>query len=258
LGSALASPRDEPLNPELAEAHSSLGLIQLYYDWDFPEAERSLRRAFEINPNYATAYHWYSVLLMLDGRLDESMVYMRRAEELEPLWPNVKRALGSLYFRQREYAKAIEKCREALDLDPNLVSAQVCLTRSYEQKGLYQEAIAELQKVKEIATRQAEFTAMTARAAVLAGRNSEAKQLVKDLEDFSVKSHVPAYHLALAYAGLGDKEATLSWLEKALAERSVQILGLSGDPRFDLLHEDARFEALVRKLPALDRSEPVG
>lgn len=100
------------------------------------------------------------------------MVYIRRAEELEPLWPNVKRAVGDVHYRKGDYDQAIEKCREAADLDSSLEGAYICLGRSYEKKGRYQEAIGAFQQARQVSTRHAQITAMIARASALVCRPS--------------------------------------------------------------------------------------
>ncbi len=239
------------IDPALAEAHSSLGLVQMFYDWNFSLAERSFLRALEINPQYATAYQRYSLLLMLSGQLDKALVYIGRAEDLEPLSPDVKRAQGDIYYRKGDYDQAIEKCREAVDLDSVLDSAFMCLGRCYEMKGMYQEAIAAFHKARAGSTRHALITAMIMRTLALAGKNDEARKLLNEFQKPSAGSYVPAYYMALAHAGFGDKDSTMAWLDKAFGERSVWIVGLSGDPRFDLLRKDARFTALIHKFPAL-------
>lgn len=238
------------IDRDLPEAHASLGRAQLFDDWDFAAAEKSFRRALEIDPQYATAYQWYAVLLMLANRSDEALAYMRRAEELEPLHPNIKRAAGDLQYRRGDYDAAIQKCREAVELDSRFDSAYICLGRSYELKGDYAQARRMLANGRAISNRQDLFVSLEAHLEGVAGKPETARKLLEELRTRSRTAYVSPYYFAVASAGLGEKQQAVQYLQKALAERSVWIIGLATDVRFNFLRGDPRFEAILRNLPS--------
>jgi serine/threonine-protein kinase len=242
------------IDSELPEAHASLGRASIFDDWDFAAAEKSLKRALEIDPQYATAYQWYSVLLMLANRNDEALQYMKRAEELEPLHPNIKRAAGDLHYRRGEYDEAIHKCREAIELDNRLDGAYICVGRSFEQKGDYRQALETFEKGSAVSKRQDLFLSLRAHTHGVAGNTAEAKRLVEELRVRAQRGYVSPYYFAVAHAGLRDREQTLTYLEKALAERSVWVIALATDLRFQFLQGDPRFAAITSKLPTLSRA----
>jgi TolB-like protein/Flp pilus assembly protein TadD len=238
------------IDQTLAEAHSSLAYVQMYYDWNLAEAERSLQRALQIDPQYLSAHQWLGVLRLLRGRFDEALLHLQRAEELDPLSPNVKRAVADVHYRRQDHERAIEKCREALDLDPNFASAYVVLGRSYQEQGRFAEALASFQQAREISPRKAQLTAMMAHTYARWGKEREARQLLGELQNEARKTYVPSFYLALVYTGLGQKNDAVQALEQALEERSVWIVGLGVDPRFEPLRGLPRFTALLRKLPS--------
>jgi Tfp pilus assembly protein PilF len=123
------------IDEHLAEAHNSLALVKLYYDWDFPAAEREFKRALELNPNYATAHQWYGEYLMVTGRFDESLAEMRRAQELDPLSPIINTAVGYAFWHARRYDQAIEQLRKTLEMEPNFLPALSYLGMAYEQQA---------------------------------------------------------------------------------------------------------------------------
>ncbi|HET9528846.1 MAG TPA: protein kinase, partial [Blastocatellia bacterium] len=130
----------------LAEAHTSLAFVMLYYDWDLLNAEREYKRAIEVNPKYALVHQWYSHLLMASGRTSEAISEARRAQELEPVSLSTNMNVGWQLYFARQYDEAIAACKKTLDLDPNFVQARWALGRAYVQKGIFNEAIEELQK----------------------------------------------------------------------------------------------------------------
>jgi serine/threonine-protein kinase len=236
------------IDPTLAEAHSSLGFIYLYQDWNLAEAEKGLRRALQLKPQSATANHWYAYLCMLTDRLDDAIEYAKVAEQLDPLSPNIKKGIADIYTRRREYDKAIEKCQEALDLDSSFVTAYSLLARAYEGKGMFREAIAALDKARELSHRK-EFDAAIARSYALWGKTDEGERLLQELRVQSNQSYIQPFYMALAYAAMANPDPAVDWLEKAYDERSPLILGLRGDTRFDKLRREPRFTALLKKIP---------
>ena len=125
------------LDDSLAEAHTSLAFVTLYYDRHWANAEREFRRAIELNPNYANGHHWYGEFLSLIGRHEEAIAESERARELDPLSNIINTWVGSRYFYAREYDKAIEQYRNAMEMDPGFVPVHLVLGEALEQKHMY-------------------------------------------------------------------------------------------------------------------------
>ncbi len=233
------------LDDSLAEAHTSLAFVSLYYDWDWAKADREFRRAIDVNPNYANAHHWYAEFLSLVGRHELAIAESERARELDPLSNIINTWVGSRYFFARQYDKAIEQYRNAVEMDPNFVPVHLVLGQAYEQKGMFQEAVAELERAVTLSGGSPVYIASLAHAYGSAGRRSQAQKLTDDLRKLSKQKYVSSYDVALALSGLGETAQALAWLEKAVEERSPRVAFLGVEPRFDKLRLEPRFHQLT-------------
>jgi eukaryotic-like serine/threonine-protein kinase len=245
-----AAMRALELDETLAEAHTSLARVLARYEWDWPGAEKEFKRAIDLNPRYATAHQWYGGYLEAMGRLNEALAERNLALELDPLSLVINFEVGlGLYFA-RSYDQAIEQFHKTLELDPNFVPPQGFLLAAYEQQGRYDEAIAE-SKIA-ISQKGSEWPmAMAALGHVyaLSGKKAEAQDVINQLEQLSAQEYVPAYSIALVYAGLGEKDQAFTWLEKAYEERGFAITqGFKRDPRWDSLRSDPRYANLLRRI----------
>jgi TolB-like protein/Tfp pilus assembly protein PilF/tRNA A-37 threonylcarbamoyl transferase component Bud32 len=235
------------LDETLAEAHVSLAIAKLLYDYDYPGAETELRRAIELNPNYAWAHLWYGWLLAQLERFEEAMAEVARAHELDPLSLNI-RIYGFLpvYFARR-YDEAAKQLQEIVLTDPNyyLVHAYVGLV--YEQQDKLSEAVAEFQRATAL-DNSPEPRAQLAHAYALAGRKFEARKLLAELMERAKHQYLSPYNIALIYVGLGDYPRALQSLENALEDRSEWCPFLKVDPRLDPLRSTPRFQNLLRRM----------
>jgi TolB-like protein/DNA-binding winged helix-turn-helix (wHTH) protein/Tfp pilus assembly protein PilF len=236
------------LDSTLAEPHTSLAYARLYYDWDWPEAEREFRRALEIDPNYATAHHWYSVYLTAMNRPDEAAAEIKRAQELDPLSLVINTDIGFELYYSRRHDEAIKQLRTTLEMNPKFPLAHLWLGRAYEEKGLYREALAEFKQVDATLPSWPVAIAAIGHVAGVAGQREEARQALNQLFSLSKQKYVTPYGVALVYAGLGEKEQAFEWLNKAYDERSHWLVWLKLDPRWDNLRPDPRFAKLVRRI----------
>jgi TolB-like protein/tetratricopeptide (TPR) repeat protein len=236
------------IDATLAEAHTSLAMVQLLYEWDFAACEKEFRRAIELDPNYTTAHHWYSHCLLPLGRIGESLAESKRALELEPLQLVVGIHLGWHYFYARQYDQAIEQLRSTLELDPAFPQTQRYAARAYLQKEMHTEAIAALRSALSSVGRDAEIEGELGYALGVAGRRAEALAMLEGLGQLSRTRYVSPYSIALVRAGLGDRGQALDWLEKAYAERSDYMPYLGLEPMLDSLRSDPRFAALVGRV----------
>jgi tetratricopeptide (TPR) repeat protein len=236
------------LDNTLAEAHTSLATVRFNYDWDWNSAASGFRRAVELNPSYATAYQRNSLYLMSMGRTSESIAEMNRAHDLDPLSTSTNFSLGSRLYMAREYDQAIEQLRNTIDMDPDFVLPHLVLGQAYEQKRMYDQAITELRRAVDISQSSAPAIAALARAYAVSGRTTEARKLLDQLMEQSKRRYVSPFYVAIVYAGLGENDQALDWIEKAYKDRSNAIVFAKVDPQLDTLRSTPRFQSLLHRL----------
>jgi serine/threonine protein kinase/Flp pilus assembly protein TadD len=232
----------------LADAYVSLAVIRFENDLDPLAAEKDFKQSIEINPGLANAHKCYAEFLSYLGRHEEAIKEIKLAQELDPLSLIVSTMLGDTYYQACEYDQAIEQYKEVLEKEPNFIPALAYLGMSYIQKSMYEDAISELQKSVMLSSRSPLYIAGLAHAYAVAGKEEEALKIIKELKELSKKKYIPSYSMALIYVGLNEKEQAISWLEKAVEERYFRVLTIKVDPRFDSLHSDSRYKALLKKL----------
>jgi TolB-like protein/DNA-binding winged helix-turn-helix (wHTH) protein/Tfp pilus assembly protein PilF len=235
------------LDEGLAEAHTSLALITENYDWDWQTAEKEYRRAIQLDPNYATAHQWYAEYLAFQGRFDEAFAESERARQLDPLSLIIAADKGAILYFSRQYDRAIEKLRAVLDMEPNLQRAHIVLF-AYVEKGQFADALAEIKN-----WRRGDDTPWTwaAEAYVYGrwGQQAQARRALEKLEQMNRHRHLdPVPMLALAYAGMNNKDEAFAWLQKAYSEHSNALTTLMVDPVYDPLRSDPRFQELLRRV----------
>jgi len=243
---AAAAKKALEIDPNLAEAHTSLGIVQLKYDWNWREAEKSFKRAIELKPDYPAAHYWYSNLLGTTGRLEEAVAESERAKELDPLSPLFVTNLGRAYYRARDFDKSIDYFLRVLAEKPNNTSAMYVLAFAYFQKERYAEAIELLERIS--TTNKWLAAAPLGYAYAKVGRGDEARRILEEMETLPKSENLPAQERAIVYIGLGDKDAAFQWLEKSYEDRFASITSLTTEPLFDSLRSDPRFAILARKI----------
>jgi TolB-like protein/DNA-binding winged helix-turn-helix (wHTH) protein/Tfp pilus assembly protein PilF len=243
-----AATRALELDPTLAEAETSLATIKFNYDWDWTGAADGFKRAIEMNPSYATAYQRYSLYLIAMGRFGESFEQINKARDLDPLSISINSSLGWRLYFARQYDRAIDQLRNTLDMDPSNELPHLYLGQAYEQKGEYTLAVRELRKAADIAHETPLMISALARAYALSGNKQEAGKLLSGLIAQSRDRYVSPFYIAIVYAGLGQNELAMDWLEKAYADRSNGLVFIRVDPELDTLRSNPRFVALEAKL----------
>jgi tetratricopeptide (TPR) repeat protein len=236
------------LDSNIAEAHTSLAYVLTIYDFDWARGEQEFKRAIALNPGYATAHHWYGHHLMFVRRFDEAVAEMKRARELDPLSPIITTEVGYPRFFARQYDLALDDYRKALELSPTFFRAHWLLGQAYEQKGMYPEALAALEKAVELSGGNLVMIAALAHAWALAGKRAEAQNVVDRLIRVSQEGYFSPYFIAEIHLALGNKEEALAWLDKAYEARDYFFRWLKIDPRLDQLRSDPRFQSLERRL----------
>lgn len=236
------------MDPNLAEARTSLAFVKWVYDWDFAGAGAEFARAIELNPNYATAHHWHAYYLVSSGRNDEAIAEIKRAQELEgPLSPGIMTDIGEIYCWAKRYDEAIEHLREVVKVEPNYAVAHYELGIALLKKGSAEDAIGELERARALENNP-RITSALAFAYGSANRTDQAQAVITELENLSTKRYVSPFSFALAYAGLGDQETAINWIEKARDERSDAIGILNVHPFLLDLHSNPRFAKLAREV----------
>ncbi len=229
------------LDDGLAEAHAALGLILLLYDYDFAGAERESKRAIELNPNYATAHHFYSRLLSAQGRHEEAFAEIRRALEIDPLALPINWFYGHALFHARKYDESIAQLKKTLELDANFPGTHNHLARVYQAKGNYTESVEEYAKYQELIGEQRN-AALVRESFAKGGWQGFVRAMVErpDLSPY-LKAHF--------YAALGEKDKAFAELNKAYENRDgFVVMYLKVDPRLDPLRSDPRFQDLLRRV----------
>jgi Tfp pilus assembly protein PilF len=217
-----------------------------FYEWDWVKAEKEYRRARELDPNYATANHWYSWFLLTQKRFDEAIVEVNVAQRLDPGSLTLATNLGLPFYFRGEYVQASAYYREALEMDPDFTLAHYYLALALLRLGHYGEAISSLNKDKGVYQQQVMGQLGYAYASM--GRRTEALRLLHDLQKLKQHDYVSPYVEAVIYVALEDRNQALALLEKALEERAAWLVFLQIEPCFEPLRSERRFRRLIQKL----------
>jgi TolB-like protein/DNA-binding winged helix-turn-helix (wHTH) protein/Tfp pilus assembly protein PilF len=242
-----AAVRALQLDDTLAEAHTSLGLIALFHDWDWSTAEAEYRRAIELNPNYATAHHWYAECLAFQGRFDEALASSERARQLDPLSLIIATDNGAILYFARQYDRAIAQLKNVLRAEPAFPRANGLIVFAYTEKGMFDAALDQIRQFR-LADDSTWTYGSEAYALARAGRPAEAQRaLAKYLDVTAADASERPWMVATVQAALGDRDPALAGLQEALRIHSGQIAALAVDPVYDALRDDGRFRELLRQ-----------
>jgi TolB-like protein/DNA-binding winged helix-turn-helix (wHTH) protein/Tfp pilus assembly protein PilF len=236
------------LDDHLAEAYTSLAYATLLYDWEWSGAEQKFRRAIELNPNYATAHHFYSIYLMAAGRHTEARAEIRRAQALDPFSLIINSVVGWIYYEGRQYDQAIQQCEKTVEMDPNYVPALLDLGNIYLRTGDYKKAIAQFERARAVAGDKSIVLSYLAQVRALSGDRAAAQKILYQLEKPAPPMFVSTWDLALIHLALGDKEKALSFLEKAVDQHVGWVVRLGVDPALDSLRVEPRFKVLQQRI----------
>ena len=237
------------LDDTLAEAHTSLGMIKSATEADGADIERTYQRAIELNPNYATAHHWYALHLNDRLRFDEAIAEIRRAQDLDPRSLVINSDIGIILSSARRYDQAIDQFKKAIELDPNFPDAHAMLGWTYVRKKMYSEGIAEFEIARKLFGSPISQLDAIIYAYGLSGKRNEALQVLAELGRLTKQNHaqLPWESWLFIHIGLGEHDKAFALLEKAHRERRGIKRALDM-PYVDPLRSDPRFAELRRRV----------
>ena len=236
------------LDEDLAEAHAARAFIYFMYDWNWAEAGREYRRAIDLKPEYTPARQWYASLLAATGQTTEALAEAKRASDLDPFSPIIVSHPSWISYLSRDAEGTAVEARRALKLDPGFYPARRYLALAYDLQGKYNEALAEFQNAITISRGSVLSKAEVGHAYAKAGKRAEALRMIDELQHSTSERRVSPFHFALIYAGLGENDRAIEFLNKAVDERAERLVWLKVDPRFDGLRKDPRFNDLLRRI----------
>lgn len=235
------------LDNSLAEPHATLIIIN-HLEWKLAEGEAEAKRAIELNPNYATAHHWYSRLLRSLNRNDEAWAEIKRANDLDPLSLVIINNIAEQYIDRGDLKSAIEECQRVIDLDSNFWAGHLTFGIALVKLGRYDEALGAGQRSMQLTKRSNASLAFIGHVYGRMGKRAEAEGVIKELEERYAKQEADARDLAVVYAGLNDKDQAFNWLEKAFADHSTFLVILRLEPSLDPLKSDPRWNELLKRV----------
>lgn len=235
------------LDDTLAEPRVALATMLASVEWDVERSEREIRRAIELNPNYATAHHMYGFgLLGTLGRLDEAISQLRQAEKLDPLSPMIASNLGDMFLQAGRISEAESQYRKVLDSSPDFAYAHGRLGLALSKESRHDEAISEIKNAINLQGRHANSAPDLIIAYKAAGRTDDVERSLAETERIAQKEYVSNVELAMAHAAAGRNETALEFLEMAAAEKSSQLRINLVEPHFNQLRRDSRFQKLLK------------
>ena len=241
------------LDNNLAEAHTALALIIQNHDWDWQTSEKEYRRAIELNPNYATAHHWYAEHLMWLGRFGEALRESEKARQLDPLSLIIAADHGAILYFSRQYDLAIEQFHAVLRKDPGFHTANLVIYACVEN-GMFDQALTNAEKMRPLFGEGPWYWSTLAYIYGRAGRLERARRELDRLEKLNRRQPLDPVTMVWAHLGVGDKEEALADLERAYSGHFSFLTSLKVEPGFDPLRSDPRLQDLLRYMGLADGS----
>jgi TolB-like protein len=241
------------LDDSLAEPHATLGVVKRDFEWDWLGAEEEFNRAIELNPGCVEAYHWRSTLLSMLGRQAEALREKKKALAMDPLSVVIGTDLARMFYFARDYDQSLDQYRSVLEMDPNFGPAHLWMAHVYEQKGLFEEAIAELKTGVQLSGDSTFALARLGHGYAIARQRDEAHAVLKQLNALSSQRYVSPYDIAMVQVGLQETDEAFVWLQRAFEQRSLWLGYLNVEPQFDRLRSEQRFQALLRRVGLLNQ-----
>ncbi|MGZ5552162.1 MAG: tetratricopeptide repeat protein [Chthoniobacterales bacterium] len=236
------------IDDSLCDAHATLSVVHVFFDWDWAAAEEEARRAIALDPSSGAAHSALAQVLSSTGRHEEALREAARSHELDRISPiNNVRDAAFLYFA-RHYEEAIARLQQTVELDPNFFISHYYLGKTYLELGRNAEAQTAFAKAVELSHRNPDVIGALAYFFGRTGDRSQAQALLAQLQTVATQRYVAPYHIALTHAALGEADEAMTWLEKGFAERDPRMSWLKVEPSWDAFRDNPRFVALVKQL----------
>jgi Tfp pilus assembly protein PilF len=233
-------------NDKLSDAHTLAALIK-WSEWNWVGAEQEFKLAIDLDPNSAKVNHWYALYLAAMGHFEESIALSKKAVQIEPSL-GYKIGLGSMYYFAHDFETLKDLMKEAITEDPNFAQSYDWLGMAYILLEEFDNSIEVYEKSAALSGRLAEILGGLGHAYGIAGRKKEAKQILDELNNYTLNYFIPPVQIAFVYAGLGEDDKVFEMLERAYKERSWELIFMREEPWFDYLREDNRFKEFVTRL----------
>jgi TolB-like protein/Tfp pilus assembly protein PilF len=246
-----AAQRALELDDTLAEAHAALAYAE-FFDWDWLNVEREFKRAIELNPSNALSHSRYCEFLQTRARFSEALAECKRAQELDPLSPDIAANLGYAYSQMQHYDESIAQFRKMLDLKSNVPMAHAIIAVAYAMKGMHRQALAEYDQISDEDKAVTPETQLIANTLgwiyAVSGRRADALKIANEFKNLSSHTYIDSYQLGTIYAGLGDKDEAFRLLERAYDQHSPELVFLPIDAFWYGMRSDPRYADLLRRM----------
>lgn len=236
------------IDENLAEAHSSLGLVKVYYDYDWYGAEHEFRKALKLNPDLVLAHQRFGSYLTFMGRFEESNRHYETALDLDPFSLQINMNLATTYYLRGEYERAIKHLNKTTELEPNYMPTLFVLGCVYIQQGRLDEAIEQFQSIYKLDDEAYLALGFMGYAHALAGQRAEAETLLSVLQEIAQRKYVSPYSMLVIHVGLGPEDRVFELLEKLYEEGNDWLVWLKVSPELRFLRDNPRFKNLMRRV----------
>jgi TolB-like protein/Flp pilus assembly protein TadD len=243
-----AAVRAVEIDENLADAHSSLGLVKVYYDHDWNGAESEFRKALRLNPDLVSAHQRFGSYLTFMGRFEEGIRHYEIALDLDPFSLQINMNLATTYYLRGEYNRAIEHLIKTCELEPNYMPTHFVLGSAYVQQGRLQEAIEEFKFIYKLDEEAYLALGFMGYAHALANQPAEAETLLDVLQEISQRKYVSPYSMLLIHLGIGPRERVFELLEQLYGEGNDWLVWLKVSPELKSVRNDPRFKNLMLRL----------
>ena len=234
------------LDSELAEAYASLGHVHGQL-WQWSESEAAFRRAIQLNPNYPTTYHWYTITLRYQNRLEEALATIKKGTELDPLSLIIKSNYSMMLRMRGEFDAALRECQVLQSLDPNFIYTHECFASVYLELGRFDEALSEYEKYVAVRNDRSALSNYGS-ALAIAGRRDEAYRQAARLEQMFSQRKAEAIHVAGVYSALAERDKAFEWIERSLERRESSLAGVGSEYVFRSIKSDPRLKSVLTRL----------
>jgi TolB-like protein len=243
----MAAAKALEFGPNFAESHTADCNVKFWFDWDFKGAEAAARRAIQLNENYATAHLYLAHVLSNVGRHDEALDVIEQALVLDPFSLIAGAMRGQFLYHAGRHAESVEQFHVTLGMEPRFWVGQICAAKVYEKLQMYPEALRACEHAWEYSSGNTEAPSIAGYIYAVTGDRAKADDKIREMLSLRKHRYVSPYNVALVYAGLGETESAMQWLEQAFEERDVHMTFLL-DHKWDGIRSNERFQSLLLRV----------